>query len=114
MDAIESGIVKIPRVPVSDDSMTGDGPMYRDLWLRVRDALPRKGIKDTPIDGLPVDPQGARGRPPEPLRRLRAQLHASGQSAGMGTPPVFIVVCSNTASRKLVYDWIAGWEKAAA
>nr|MBA2253626.1 hypothetical protein [Chloroflexota bacterium] len=38
MDAIESGIVKIPRVPVSDDSMTGEGPMYRDLWLRVRDA----------------------------------------------------------------------------
>jgi len=29
----------------------------------------------------------------------------------MGTPPVFIVVCSNTATSKLVSDWIAGWEK---
>ena len=51
IDAIESGIVKIPRVPVSDDSMTGAGPMYRDLWLRVRDDpnLPRKGRGTTDL-----------------------------------------------------------------
>ena len=110
MDAIESGIVKIPRVPVSDDSMTGTGPMYRDLWLRVRDALPRKGIKDTPIDGLPVIPKELEGA----LRSLYADYersHADWDAAGMGTPPVFIVVCSNTATSKLVSDWIAGWEK---
>ena len=35
--AIESGIVKIPRVPVADNAMTGDQPTYRDLWLRIRD-----------------------------------------------------------------------------
>ena len=110
MDAIESGIVKIPRVPVSDDSMTGEGPMYRDLWLRVRDALPRKGIKDTPIDGLPVIPKELEGA----LRSLYADYersHEAWAEAGMGTPPVFIVVCSNTATSKLVADWIAGWEK---
>ena len=38
IDAIESGIVKVPRVPVADDAMTGDQPTYRDLWLRIRDA----------------------------------------------------------------------------
>ena len=27
------------------------------------------------------------------------------------TPPVMIVVCNNTKVSKLVYDWIAGWEK---
>jgi type III restriction enzyme len=110
MDAIESGIVKIPRVPVSDDSMTGTGPMYRDLWLRVRDALPRKGIKDTPIDGLPVIPKELEGA----LRSLYADYergHKAWHVAGMGTPPVFIIVCSNTATSKLVSDWIAGWEK---
>jgi type III restriction enzyme len=110
MDAIESGIVKIPRVPVSDDSMTGQGPMYRDLWLRVREALPRKGIKDTPVDGLPVIPKELEGA----LRSLYAdyeQGHDAWADAGMGTPPVFIVVCSNTATSKLVSDWIAGWEK---
>ncbi len=26
-------------------------------------------------------------------------------------PPVFIVVCQNTNISKIVYDWIAGWEK---
>ncbi len=110
MDAIESGIVKIPRVPVSDDSMTGEGPMYRDLWLRVRDGLPKKGIKDTPIDGLPILPKELEGA----LHSLYADYkkgHDAWADAGMGTPPVFIVVCSNTATSKLVSDWIAGYER---
>ena len=42
IDAIEAGIVKVPRVPVADDSMTGEQPTYRDLWLRIRDDLPKK------------------------------------------------------------------------
>ena len=110
MDAIESGIVKIPRVPVSDDSMTGEGPMYRDLWLRVRDDLPKKGVKDTGIDGLPIIPKELEGA----LRSLYADYersHTQWANANMGTPPVFIVVCSNTSVSKLVSDWIAGWEK---
>ena len=32
IDAIESGIVKIPRVPVADDTMQGDQPTYRYLY----------------------------------------------------------------------------------
>jgi type III restriction enzyme len=111
MDAIESGIVKIPRVPVSDDSMTGESPMYRDLWVRVRDALPRKSIKDTPIEGKdPIIPKELEGA----LRSLYddyERSHATWAEAGMGTPPVFIVVCSNTATSKLVSDWISGWQK---
>ena len=31
IDAIESGIVKIPRVPVADDSMSGETPTYRNI-----------------------------------------------------------------------------------
>ena len=27
------------------------------------------------------------------------------------TPPVFIVVCNNTNVSKLIFDFIAGWEK---
>ena len=110
MDAIESGIVKIPRVPTSDDSMSGTSPMYRDLWLRIRDALPRKGLKDTPIDGQPVIPKELEGA----LRTLYADYQRDFDAwadAGIGTPPVFIVVCSNTATSKLVYDWIAGWDR---
>src|SRR5436305_5012983 len=39
MDAIECGIVKIPRVPIADNAMTGDYPKYRDLWKDIRDGL---------------------------------------------------------------------------
>jgi type III restriction enzyme len=31
IDAIESGIVKVPRVPVSDNAMVGELPTYRDI-----------------------------------------------------------------------------------
>jgi type III restriction enzyme len=112
IDAIESGIVKIPRVPVSDDQMTGDLPTYRNLWLRIRDHLPKKGRGATA-------PTGATPLPKE----LEAALHSlygnyekaykKWEAAAIpdSTPPVFIVVCSNTTVSKLVYDWISGWEK---
>ncbi|HEY5434871.1 MAG TPA: DEAD/DEAH box helicase family protein, partial [Candidatus Limnocylindrales bacterium] len=111
MDAIESGIVKIPRVPVSDDSMVGDLPRYRDLWVHVRDALPRKGLKDTTVgEGDPVLPKVLEGA----LQSLYGDYERSYREwdgAGMGRPPVFIVVCSNTSVSKLVYDWIAGYDR---
>lgn len=31
--------------------------------------------------------------------------------AGITVPPVFIVVCNNTSTSKLVYEWIAGFER---
>ena len=43
IDAIESGIVKVPRIPVDDNAMDGAQPTYRDLWLRIRDELPKRG-----------------------------------------------------------------------
>lgn len=115
IDAIESGIVKIPRVPVADDSMLGDQPTYRELWPRIRDELPRKGRKTEAVGGeprLPVELQGA-------LHSLygnyeaRYRLWEQSQADGLGnqTPPVFIVVCNNTNVSKLVFDYIAGWER---
>jgi type III restriction enzyme len=115
IDAIESGIVKIPRVPVSDDSMTGDLPTYRDLWLRIRDDLPKKGRGTDAVTGeprLPAELQGA-------LHSLYGnyeksyklwEQNAEARARGL-TPPVFIVVCNNTNVSKLVFDYVAGWEK---
>lgn len=115
IDAIESGIVKVPRVPVADDSMTGAQPTYRDLWLRVREGLPKKGrgagqVAQDP--NLPVELEGA-------LQSLygnyeqyydRWEKNITARANGL-TPPVFIVVCNNTNVSKLVFDYIAGWEK---
>ena len=115
IDAIEAGIVKVPRVPVADDSMTGEQPTYRDLWLRIRDHLPKKSRKTDEVGGepkLPVELQGALlslyGNY-EKYYRLWEQ-NAEARARGI-TPPVFIVVCNNTNVSKLVFDFIAGWEK---
>ena len=43
VDAIEAGIVKLPRVPVSDDAVNADAPVYRNLWDHVGKKMPKKG-----------------------------------------------------------------------
>ncbi|MBI2066820.1 MAG: DEAD/DEAH box helicase family protein [Deltaproteobacteria bacterium] len=116
IDAIESGIVKVPRVPVADDSMTGEQPTYRDLWLRIREHLPKKGRRTDEILGdpkLPVELEGALqslyGNYEKNYRRW-AENEEARLLKGL-TPPVFIVVCNNTNVSKLVFDYVAGWEK---
>jgi type III restriction enzyme len=115
VDAIESGIVKVPRVPVADNSMTGDQPTYRDLWLRIRDDLPKKGRKTGAIEGepkLPAELQGALHSLYDNYRQSfeRWQANADPQARGL-TPPVFVVVCNNTNVSKMVFDYVAGWAK---
>lgn len=62
IDAIECGIVKVPRVPIADDSMTGEQPTYRDLWSRIREHLPKKGRKTQAVSGEPKLPATLEGR----------------------------------------------------
>jgi type III restriction enzyme len=115
IDAIESGIVKVPRVPVADDAMVGAMPTYRDLWLRIREELPKKGRGTAAVSGEPKLPGVLEGA----IQSLYAnydkcyqrwQSNDEARANGL-TPPVFIVVCNNTNVSKLVYDYIAGWEK---
>jgi type III restriction enzyme len=115
IDAIESGIVKVPRVPVADDSMIGDQPTYRDLWIRIREQLPRKGRATEAVTGepkLPKELEGALHSLYSNYRGYYAKWEENIEARAKGiTAPVFIVVCSNTNVSKLVYDYIAGWEK---
>jgi type III restriction enzyme len=114
IDAIEAGIVKVPRVPVADDSMTGDQPTYRDLWLRIRDGLPKKGRKTDAVSGepkLPKELQGALHSLYSNYEKYYRLWEDNAELKAKGTPPVFIVVCNNTNVSKLVFDFIAGWEK---
>jgi len=114
IDAIESGIVKIPRVPVADDSMTGELPTYRSIWLRIRDDLPKKNRKVEALVGepkLPAELQGALHSLYGHYEKAFRQWEANTEARQRGqTPPVFVVVCSNTTVSKLVFDWIAGWD----
>jgi len=115
VDAIEAGIVKVPRVPVADNSMTGDQPTYRDLWLRIREHLPRKGRKTDEISGEPKPPRELEGALHSLYSNYEKYYHLWEQNiearARGITPPVFIVVCNNTNVSKLVFDYIVGWEK---
>jgi type III restriction enzyme len=116
IDAIESGIVKVPRVPVADDSMIGDKPTYRDLWRRIRDALPKKGRGTEDAGGssphLPKELQGALHSLYNHYEKAYRQWEGNTEARANGlTSPVFIVVCNNTNVSKLVFDYVAGWEK---
>ncbi len=115
IDAIEAGIVKVPRVPVADDSMVGEQPTYRDLWLRIREDLPRKGRKTEAVAGepkLPLELQGALHSLYSNYEKYYRQWEQNTEARARGiTPPVFIVVCNNTNVSKLVFDYVAGWEK---
>ncbi|MBI5648602.1 MAG: DEAD/DEAH box helicase family protein [Ignavibacteriae bacterium] len=115
IDAIEAGVVKVPRVPVSDNSMMGEAPTYRDLWLRIRDGLPKKGRRTDAVTGEPKPPKELQGALHSLYNNYQEYYHtweADAELRARGiTPPVFIVVCNNTNVSKLVYDYIAGWEK---
>ena len=111
MDAIECGIVKLPRVPVADNIPNAEAPMFRDLWAHIGKDMPKKGrAKAGELDAarLPIPLQTAL----EALYGHYKQTFDLWQTAAMNVPPCFIVVCNNTAASKLVYDYIAGYQRA--
>ena len=115
IDAIESGIVKVPRVPVDDNQMSGTLPTYRQLWEKIRTDLPKMGRGTKAITGEPVMPvelEGAISSLYHNYEKYHALWAGSEDARAKATPPpVFIVVCNNTNVSKLVFDYIAGWER---
>ena len=110
MDAIECGIVKLPRVPVADNIPGGEMPRFRNLWEHIRTRMPRKGRgKAKTLDplSLPVELQTAL----EALYGHYKKTYDLWEAAGISVPPCFIVVCNNTSTSKLVYDYIAGFHR---
>lgn len=110
MDAIECGIVKLPRVPVVDNIPGAEMPIYRELWKHIGKKMPKKGRgKGGALDphAIPVELQTAL----EALYGHYVQTFEAWKKAGIKVPPCFIVVCNNTATSKLVYDYIAGFDR---
>ncbi|MGC9271371.1 BPTD_3080 family restriction endonuclease, partial [Acidiphilium sp.] len=111
MDAIECGIVKLPRVPVADNVPGGDTPKFRNLWEEIKKSphgLPKKGRSSGKI----YDPHAL---PPVLISALEAlyghydKTFALWQQENIGLPPVFIVVCNNTSTSELVYKYVSGF-----
>ncbi len=110
MDAIECGIVKLPRVPVADNIPGGEMPKFRNLWEHIRSDMPKKGRgKAKTLDplSLPVELQTAL----EALYGHYQKTFELMEREGIVVPPCFIVVCNNTSTSKLVYDYISGFHR---
>ena len=94
LDAIESGLVKIPRVPVSDDTESHD-PKYRNIY----DYNQGKDL----TKNLTLRVQ-------EPLKQLYTHYSTVIDPAyqNIGITPVFIIVVNSIKNAVIVYKWIAG------
>ena len=110
MDAIECGIVKLPRVPVADNIPGAEMPMFRNLWEHIRAKMPKKGRGKaeglSPLD-LPTQLQTAL----EALYGHYEKTFELWAQEKISVPPCFIVVCNNTSASKLVYDYISGFQQ---
>jgi type III restriction enzyme len=110
MDAIESGIVKLPRVPVADNIPGSEMPMYRNLWEHIRSKMPKKGRgKAATLDPLSLPPQLQTAL--DALYGHYEKTYRLWEEAKIRVPPCFIVVCNNTSTSKLVYDFISGFHR---
>ena len=110
MDAIECGIVKLPRVPITDNLPGEDMPRYRNLWENIRGNMPKRGRgKSSALDPLSI---------PSELQTALEALYGHYEKTfelwkqdGIKVPPCFIIVCNNTSTSKLVYDYISGFNR---
>jgi len=110
MDAIECGIVKLPRVPVAENIVSSELPVYRDLWKNICKDMPRKGrgqAGELDPHKLPTKLQTAI----EALYGHYEKTFDLWKHRGIVAPPCFIIVCQNTAISKLVYDFVSGFHR---
>ena len=110
MDAIECGIVKLPRVPVADNDPNQDQiPVFRELWKHVGSRMPKKNR----TNGGVLDPANLPVEVCTALDQLYGHYEKTfkeWEEADMPTPPCFIFVCQNTAISKLIYDYVSGYK----
>ncbi len=111
VDAIESGIVKIPRLPV-DDTTGRPEPRYFRLWKSIVDEL-QPGERLTGRAGKPK-PEVIWEKAESALQTLAGQYkerfeYIEQSSEGQDkTPPAMIIVCDNTDIAEVFFQNISG------
>jgi type III restriction enzyme len=129
IEAVESGLVKIPFLPTRDDTQEIDAPVLRNLYEHIREGLPKAGRKTAKARAkaegkklveepprLPDILQAAlkqfyeHYKDEHENRRHSAAASGTDQLTLEDSPPVFIVVCNNTSVSKEVYKYLAGYE----
>lgn len=115
IEAIESGLVKIPFMPETDSTQELDTPVLRNIYEHVKKELPRKKINKK---NMPVHPQI-----PALVVNALDQFYShyvkyseefekkrKKQTSFLDTPPVFIIVCNNTTVSHEIFRYVAGYE----
>jgi len=129
IEAVESGLVKIPFLPTRDDTQEIAEPVLRNLYENIREDLPRAGRKTAKARAKAEGRKFVEEPPhiPDTLqialkqfyehykeeyedRRHSAAATRTDQLSLEDSPPVFIVVCNNTSVSKEVYKYLAGYE----
>jgi type III restriction enzyme len=130
IEAIESGLVKIPYLPLSDDTQAIELPVLRNLYQYVKKDLPKAGQKNKRAQAK-AEGVAMKEEPPRlpdivkaafkqfyehydkeyRTRYFSTEARGSKQLEMEDNPPVFIVVCNNTSVSKEVYKYIAGYEQ---
>ena len=110
VDAIESGLVKIPQLAIRDTT-GAEIPAYFNIWRWIMEP-----------GRLTSAERGGSKAQPKPEAVLKWAHVPIAQLAGLWsedfkdwqkdpeqhpTPPVFIIVCRNTRLAKVLYEWIA-------
>lgn len=125
IEAIESGLVKIPFLPESDNTQELEAPVLSNLYHHVKDELPKKGQKKKKSEAK-KEGKKLTEAPPILPNKVKIALDSfyshyedysnnlrdkqEEQANLFSRPPVFIAVCNNTSVSKEVYKFLAGYE----
>ncbi len=109
-EAIESSIVKVPRMPLATDNPDKN---YRYFWDKIRSNLPARSINGQGGWVMPAQLDIVlRALYEKYLKDYNAWFADKEKAARRGNiPPVLIVVCQNTGISRFVRDYIAGYER---
>lgn len=106
IDAIESGMVKIPQLPVQDTT-GAEIPAYFNVWKTIVERLTaaeRGGRRGS------IKPEAILRYAQQPLVQLAGlwqRTFDEWRNEGRPVPPVLIVVCRDTALAQVVYEWLS-------
>lgn len=122
VESIESGLVKIPYLPESDNTQELTMPVLKNLYEHVKHELPLKGQRRRKSEAK-KEGKILNEEPPKIPSKVKSALDQlfnhykdeinfknKGQLSFEDTPPVFIIVCNNTSVSREVYKYIAGYE----
>lgn len=98
-EAMEAGLVKIPRVPVYDDASAGEDVKWRELY---KNTEPKRLQRDR----IPPLVEHAM----QALFSSYEARVAEWQQVGHENLPVLIVVANDIKNATALYDWIAGYQ----